>query len=235
MIECVLTLRKIQIFSLLVGITLIVTAYVPGFSKYAEASKGDNNITNQLGGKNDTDFKEKNAIKICCAWSDKLADGVLSYNMIGRGNKEVRQAVRDAIHEWDTAIQGLEFTEISGKNTPADIELKFTKGGGQVAGKTVTGLDNNRFIDNVKITISKTAFGNTFNAQLVKQITKHEMGHALGLAHANFQGNLMTAKINDEASDISECEINAVQETNRWKLLDNQNNPRTPDHNYVIC
>jgi len=61
------------------------------------------------------------------------------------------------------------------------------------------------------------------------------MGHALGLAHANFQGNLMTEKINDGASDISECEINAVQEADRWKLLDNQNNPRTPDHNYVIC
>jgi len=57
MIGCVLTLRKIQIYALLVGITLI------GFSKYAEASKGDNNITNQLGGKNDTDFKEKNTIK----------------------------------------------------------------------------------------------------------------------------------------------------------------------------
>src|SRR6185437_14858635 len=115
----------------------------------AEASKNDNNNKNQLGGYNDTDFKEKNSIKICCAWSDKLADGVLSYNIIGRANKEVKQAVRDAIHEWDTAIQGLEFTEISAKNTPADIELKFTKGGGQVAGKTVTGLDNNKFIDNV--------------------------------------------------------------------------------------
>jgi Matrixin len=235
MIGCVLTLRKIQIYALLVGMTLIVTAYVPGFSKSAEASKNDNNNKNQLGGYNDTDFKEKNSIKICCAWSDKLADGVLSYNIIGRANKEVKQAVRDAIHEWDTAIQGLEFTEIPGKNTQSDIELKFTKGGGHVAGKSVVSFDSNRFIDNVKITISKTAFGNAFNNQLVKQITKHEMGHALGLAHANFQGNLMTEKINDGASDISECEINAVQEANRWKLLDNQNNPRTPDRNYVVC
>jgi predicted Zn-dependent protease len=235
MIECVLTLRKVQIYALLVGITLIVTAYVLGFSKSAEASKNDNNNKKQLGGNNDTDFKEKNAIKICCAWSDKLADGVLSYNIIGRGNKEVKQAVRDAIHEWDTAIQGLEFTEISGKNTPADIELKFTKGGGHVAGKSVVSFDRNRFIENVKITISKTAFGNAFNNQMVKQITKHEMGHALGLAHANFQGNLMTAKINDGTAEISECEINAVQEANRWKLLDNQSNPRTPDHNYVVC
>jgi len=82
MIECVLTLRKIQIFSLLVGITLVVAAYVPGFSKYAEASKGDKNITNQLGGKNDTDFKEKNAIKK----SDKLyvtqyTSGILQFKV----------------------------------------------------------------------------------------------------------------------------------------------------------
>jgi hypothetical protein len=41
MIGCVLTLRKIQIYALLVGMTLIVTAYVPGFSKSAEASKND--------------------------------------------------------------------------------------------------------------------------------------------------------------------------------------------------
>jgi len=96
-------------------------------------------------------------------------------------------------------------------------------------------LDNGRIIQNVEITISKSAFGNAFSDQLIKQIAKHEMGHALGLAHANFNNNLMTAKINDGTADISVCEINAVLEANRWKLLDNQNNPRTSDHNYVVC
>ena len=31
--------------------------------------------------------------------------------------------------------------------------------------------------------------------------------HALGLGHANFDGNLMAEKVNDGTENISECEL----------------------------
>jgi hypothetical protein len=41
------------------------------------------------------------------------------------------------------------------------------------------------------------------------------MGHALGLGHANFDGNLMAERIKDGTETISECEIRAVVEANQ--------------------
>jgi hypothetical protein len=45
------------------------------------------------------------------------------------------------------------------------------------------------------------------------------MGHALGLGHANFDGNLMAEKINDGTERVSECEVEAVLQANQWNLI----------------
>jgi hypothetical protein len=41
------------------------------------------------------------------------------------------------------------------------------------------------------------------------------MGGALGLGHANFDGNLMAEKVNAGTEKVSECEVKA----NYWKLI----------------
>ena len=43
-----------------------------------------------------------------------------------------------------------------------------------------------------------------FNEDIIQRIVEHETGHALGLGHANFDGNLMAEKVNDGTEKVSE-------------------------------
>ena len=70
---------------------------------------------------------------------------------------------------------------------------------------------------------------------MVEQIVEHEMGHALGLGHANFNGNLMAEKVNDGTENISECEIKSVMQANHWKLIADDMQPDRPKINRVMC
>ncbi len=54
----------------------------------------------------------------------------------------------------------------------------------------------------------------------IEQIAKHELGHVLGLRHANFNGNLMTNQVNIGSAIISPCVIEAVNTANAWKIND---------------
>src|SRR4030095_9131917 len=96
-----------------------------------------------------------------------------------------------------------------------------TEDGEEIAGRTVTTFDQNGFLDNARITISKSVQDYDFDTAALEQIAKHEMGHALGLGHANFDGNLMAERVNEGTATVSKCEINAVIEANYWKLGDN--------------
>ena len=78
-------------------------------------------------------------------------------------------------------------------------------------------------MDKAEITISRTIQAFDFDTSTIEQIAKHEMGHALGLGHANFDGNLMADSVNDGTDTISDCEIKAVVEANYWKLGENNN------------
>jgi hypothetical protein len=54
----------------------------------------------------DEDFEQENSIQICCAWSDALADGELTYFIDeDHSSEEQQEAVRDGIVNWDTKIQ----------------------------------------------------------------------------------------------------------------------------------
>ena len=176
----------------------------------AQSQEDDANGEGSNHDNNDSDFQERNTIRICCGWDESLSDGILTYQIHEKNaDSDLIDSVRDAIDEWDGKLARLQFFEIRQEEysfkhpTEADIHIKFIDGDfeGKIAGNTKTHINNYGFIDSGSIVLSKGALGKQFDRQTIEVIAKHEIGHALGLLHANFKGNLMAEKI-DGAEDI---------------------------------
>jgi hypothetical protein len=228
-----LLLYKKLLVALLGTLLLVVALESSRTLQIASAGHDDDENKEDVSG-DDDDFEEENSIQICCAWGEKLADGSLTYKISG-SDSDIVQAVRTAIEDWDYKIIGLELDEINKKKKEADIEVTFEKDGEEIAGQTVNNFNGFGFIDNAEMTISKNAFGRDFDTKTVEQIAKHEMGHALGLGHANFAGNLMTELVNDGTGTIDDCEIKSVYEANQWRLIDGSDSPYAPSKYNVEC
>jgi hypothetical protein len=199
-------------------------------------------------GADEEDFEENSLIKICCAWGKDLADGKLTYSIVGNIDAEKKEAVHNAIQDWDEKIESIKFEEVSGEhdndNRP-DIQIRivndgdeFKDEGPETAGNTKTRLDKAGFIDYNTIIIAEGGLGKTFNIKTIETIAKHEIGHALGLGHANFGSNLMTTKIESAAQAISSCELEAVRQANSWKLMNetkHDGTPSFPKTTTIIC
>ena len=199
-------------------------------------SNGDNDVDNA-----DEDFEAQNIIKICCTWGHNLLDGILTYYTDTESSTKRRQdEVRSAVQEWDRNIDILKLEESFNKKD-GDILIEFQeeyKGNGRekrAVGQSINTFDNSGFIDKVQIIVYRGTSEYKFDEDIIQRIVEHEIGHALGLGHANFDGNLMAEKVNDGTENISECEIRAVLKANYWKLIADSIAPAKPEKNGIVC
>lgn len=180
-------------------------------------------------------------------------DVEISTGDLDNSGSDLRKAVAFAVEEWNLKIPNLRLVEISSassenddSNVDADIEVQLVDGlRGMVAGATVMRFDEDGFMNKATILLPRAAFfvesdsqvfAVQYDPQKLKEIATHEIGHALGLGHANFDSDLMSERLNsDETMNISQCDINSVLQANQWKLVDNDNTPNNPVEDEVSC
>ncbi len=176
----------------------------------------------------------KKQIEICCTWGKKLVDGILIYQ-ITNAKPETKKLVISALNYWEQNIQGIQFKEAVGSKEQADIKISFRNDNGKVAGQTITNFDSKGFIFNNQILLAEKAFGKQLNRNLIKYLAKHEIGHVLGLGHANFKESIMSALVYHSFNKISDCERKAIAEANKWKLIDNNSLPTKSQIKNYFC
>src|SRR4029078_10556441 len=180
----------------------------------------------------DNDFSDKDVIQICCAWGYELADGILTYSIeADDDNEDLKGAVRNAIDSWNESLTGITFIETDNNE---DIKISFKNDGKRIAGKTVNYFDQFGFLRQSHITVSEESYDRDFSPSQIEQITLHELGHVLGLDHANFRGNLMTERVDIGSPTISSCEIEAVHIANAWRI-NGGDTMYLPRENYMEC
>jgi predicted Zn-dependent protease len=209
----------------------------------AVAERGPENDSNghNDGDNADEDFEEQNTIKICCSWGHNLLDGILTYYTDTESStKRQQDDVRNAVQEWDRNIDPLKLEETFNEKD-GDILIEFQEeyeGNGReerAVGQSINKFDNSSFIDKVQIIVYRGTSEYKFDEDMVQRIVEHELGHALGLGHANFDGNLMAEKVNDGTENVSECEVKAVLKANYWKLIADGSDPVMSEKNGIIC
>ena len=181
----------------------------------------------------DNDFSDKDVIQICCAWGYELADGLLTYSIETDDNEDddLKDAVRNAVDSWNEGLTGITLIE---SDDNEDIKISFKNDGKRIAGKTVNYFDQFGFIRQSHITVSEESYDRDFSPSQIEQITLHELGHVLGLDHANFGGNLMTERVDIGSPSISSCEIEAVHIANAWRV-NGGDSMYLPRENYMEC
>jgi hypothetical protein len=169
------------------------------------------------------------AVAICCAWGSKLSGGVLTYSVTGN-DPTVLSILRGAVRAWDDALPDLTMTEVTRK---ADIAILYgpgaanggeSPGGTGARGLTTSYLNGRRLVLRVEIGIDGGPA--PVNAGAIEQIAKHEVGHALGIGHANWDGDLMSPLVNPTPAPIPACDIHAVIQANSWWMVDHGRRPK---------
>jgi hypothetical protein len=155
------------------------------------------------------------ALALCCAWGRSLDDGNLTYS-ISSPDAPSTQVIRRAIKDWDGELPALTLTEVSAV-APADVIIRFAPGEGRTEGQAVTSFTRRGLISKVEISIQGALA--PANSGGLGQIAKHEFGHALGLGHTNYEGNLMSPAVSPDPQPVPPCVVQGVIEANRWKMM----------------
>lgn len=117
----------------------------------------------------------------------------------------------------------------SGKSVAPDKRIRLA-----IPGESQLEFGANGFMSQVQVTVSNSIFGNSLDEGQLKQIAMHEIGHALGIGHASFTGDLMSPIISPgSTATISQCDINGVLQANEWRFTGD--NPQSPHVNHVNC
>lgn len=178
-------------------------------------------------------------IDICCTWGTELKDGVLTYTIKKYSNSnsdDLERIVNLAFFEWKKNLNNIQFKNVKDDDSNADIEIKFRQeSNNEEGGQAVIYFDKKGFIDHVEISISKNSNGAALNQTTLEHLTKHEIGHALGLGHSQFPNSLMSPIVNESVKKISACEIDAVKDANNWKFIKNDKKPKMIKQNAYIC
>jgi hypothetical protein len=168
-------------------------------------------------------------VAICCAWGSKLADGVLTYSVVG-SDPAALSIIRNAVAAWDDALPDLTMTEVTKK---PDIAITYgpgaadggeSPGGTGARGLTTTYLNSRHLVLRVEIGIDGGPA--PANTGAIEEIAKHELGHALGLGHANWDGDLMSPLVNPTPAPLPPCDVNAVIHANSWRMVDHARRPK---------
>jgi len=200
-------------------IVVAILTYPESFSEF-------NNLTQENG---------QNILQICCTWGDRLNDGVLTFHTSNNNNQK-DTLVRDSFEEWNSKLKNVKFMEVKDASN-ADILIIFEHKRKETVGQTTSLLDEEGFIKSVKIRISVNFNEEKINEDTLSLVLKHEIGHALGLAHSNFH-DLMNPIVNYQNKAITKCEIDAVKLANNWKLIENLQEPKSsklPIEKTVAC
>jgi hypothetical protein len=233
----------VSILSVLVLLSYLSSSSY-SFNQYATAAAAYSSLGLQKAAR-------ENGIQICCSWGNQIVDGVLTYRIDDRANPQVIQAVHKAVNEWNSKVPNIKLQEITDGNAPADIDIRTSSkaskvthaistvvGGPKIsAGKNIKlaapgeaniSFNSRGLITHVDMTISTKALGNSISSSELESIAKHEIGHAYGIGHTNFIGDLMSPVLTGGTNtDISQCDINGIEEAN--------SSPHAPSLQFLRC